>query len=126
MQGSHVELILALQFDKAHRRPCRCFCNPLGVAIIVLLRLDVRADIFGRHQPDLMAVSGEHATQMMGAAAGLHSNNARRKLLSQSIRASRLTLRRMTTARPIEADDAADVLAQIHAKERNIHSHSSF
>src|SRR5258707_9312303 len=46
---------LALQFDKAHRRPGRRIRDPLGVAIVVLLRLDVGPDIFGRHQPDIVA-----------------------------------------------------------------------
>jgi hypothetical protein len=73
-------VILALQFDKAYHRPRRCFGNPLGVAIIVLPPLDVRADIFGRHQPNVIAVTGEHATRMIGAATGLHSDDARRKL----------------------------------------------
>ena len=43
----HVELVLALQLDKPHRRPRRRFRDPLGVAIVVLLRFDIRADIFG-------------------------------------------------------------------------------
>ena len=46
MQGLHVKLVLALQSDKAHRRPGRRFRNPLGVAIVVLLRLDVGPDVF--------------------------------------------------------------------------------
>src|SRR5271165_6427497 len=90
MQGLHVELVLALQFDKAHRRPGHRLCDPLGVAIVVLLRLDVGPDIFGRHQPDVVAVGGEHAAEMMSPAAGLHPDNARRKLLRQSNQRLRL------------------------------------
>jgi hypothetical protein len=37
MKRLHVELVLALQFDKAHRRPGRRLRDPLGVAIVVLL-----------------------------------------------------------------------------------------
>jgi hypothetical protein len=59
MQGLHVELILALQFDKAHRRSSRCFRDSLGVAIIVLLRLDIGAGVFGRHQPDVVTTGSE-------------------------------------------------------------------
>ena len=69
---------------KSHRRPRRASAIPLGVAIVVLLRLDVGPDIFRRHQPNIVAVSGEHATEMMGAAAGLHPDNAWSKLLRQS------------------------------------------
>src|SRR5271170_1038691 len=41
MKRLHVKLVLALQFDKAHRRPGRRLRDPLGAAIVVLLRLDV-------------------------------------------------------------------------------------
>ncbi len=65
----HVELILALQFDEPHRRARRGFRDPLGVAIVVLVRLDIRADVFGRHQPDVVTVGGEQPAEVMGAAA---------------------------------------------------------
>ena len=117
MQRLHVELVLALQFDKAHRRPRRRFRDPLGVAIVVLLRLDVGPDIFGRHQPDVVAVSREHAAEMMGAAAGLHPDNARSKLLRQSDQrlAPHLSPHDDRAGR-VEPDHAADILAQIDAK----------
>ena len=126
MKRLHVELVLALQFDKPHRRPGRRLRDPLGVAIVVLLRLDIGPDIFGRHQPDVVAVSGEHAAEMMSAAAGLHPDNARRKLLRQSNQrlASHLAPHHDRAGR-VQPDHAADVLAEVDAKDRNIHSHSS-
>ena len=45
--------------------------DPLGVAIVVLLRLDVGPDKFGPHQPDIVAVGGEHAAEMMSPRGGL-------------------------------------------------------
>ena len=57
MKRLHVELVLALQFDKAHRRPRRRLRNPLGVPVVVLLG----PHIFGRHQPDVMTAGGEQA-----------------------------------------------------------------
>jgi hypothetical protein len=69
MKGLHIELVLALQFDKAHRWSRRRLRDPLGVAIVVLLRLDIGPDIFRRHQPDVVAVAGEDAAEVMGAAA---------------------------------------------------------
>src|SRR6516162_2883687 len=126
MKRLHIELILALQFDKAHRRSRRCFRDSLGVAIVVLLRLDIRVDIFGRHQPNIVTVSGEHPTEMMGPAASLHPDDAWSKLLRQSNQRlpPHLTSHNDRTGR-IQPDDAADVLAEIDAKDRNIHSHSS-
>jgi hypothetical protein len=107
MQGSHIELMLALQY----RRSRRCFRDSLGVAIVVLLRLDLRADIFGRHQPDVVAVSGEHATKMMSAAASLPPDDAWSKLLRQSNQRlpSHLTPHDDRTG-PIQPDHAAHVL----------------
>jgi hypothetical protein len=78
VQRLHVELLLALQLDKPHRRTRRRFGDPFGVTVVILLRLDVGPDIFGRHQPHVMPMNGEHASQMMGAAARLHPHNARR------------------------------------------------
>ena len=77
----HVELILALQFDEPHRRARRRLRDPLGVAIVVLLRLDIRADVFGRHQPHVVTVAGEDTAEVMGATARLHPDNAGRQLL---------------------------------------------
>ena len=63
-------------------------------------------------------MSGEDATEMTAAAAGLHPDNARRKLLRQSNQRlpSHLTPHNDRAGR-IEADDAADVLAEIDAKD---------
>jgi hypothetical protein len=72
-------------------------------------------------------VSGEHPTEMMGAAAGLHPDNARRKLFRQSNQ--RLPPHLAThhhRAGRIQPDDAAHVLAKVDAKDRNIHTYSSF
>jgi len=79
----HVELILPFQFDEPHRRPRRCFRDPFSVAIVVLVRLDIRADVFGRHQPDVVTAGGEQPAEVMGAAAGLHPDNTRGQLLRQ-------------------------------------------
>ena len=122
MQRLHVKLVLALQFDKAHRRPRRRFRDPFGVPIVVLLRLDIGPDIFRRHQPDSVAVCGKHATQMMGAAASLHADNARRKLLGQSNQCLPFHLAsHHNRAGCVEPNHAADVLAEVNAKHRDIH-----
>ena len=64
-----------------------------------------------------MAVGGEHATEVMGAAAGFHPDNAGRKLLRQSNqRLPPYLAPHDNRAGPIQPDDAADILAQIDAK----------
>ena len=54
MERLQIELLLALQLDKPHRRARHRFGDPFGVAIVVLLRLDVGQNIFGGHQPHLV------------------------------------------------------------------------
>ena len=120
MKRLHVKLVLALQFDKPHCRTCCGFRDPFGVAIVVLLSLDVGPDIFRRHQPDGVAVRGENAAEMMGAAASLHADNALRKLLRHPNQrlASHLTPHHDRAGR-IEANHAAEVLTKIDAKNRD-------
>src|ERR1700733_3198903 len=98
MKRLHIELVRALQFDKAHRWSRRRLRDPLGVAIVVLLRLDVGSNIFRRYQPDIVAVAGKDTTEVMGAAARLHPDNEAGSLSASPINVSRLILRRMTTA----------------------------
>jgi hypothetical protein len=79
VQGLQVEPILALHLDKAHRRSRRRFGDPGRIVVIVLPRADIRADVFRRHQPNLMPVRGKQATDMMRPTARLHGNGASRK-----------------------------------------------
>jgi hypothetical protein len=79
VQRLHVELLLALRFDKPHRRARRRFSDPFGVAVVVLLRLDLGPNVFGRHQADIVPMTGEDAADAMGAAARFHRHHARRK-----------------------------------------------
>ena len=118
MKRLDVELVLALQIDKAHRWARRRLRDPLRVTIVVLLRFDVGPNIFGRHQPHVVAVSGENAAKMMSAAAGLHSDNASRQLLRKSYQrfASHLAPHDDGAGR-VEPNHAAHILAEIDAKD---------
>ena len=78
VQRLHIKLRRGLDFDEAHRWPRCCLRYPLGVTIVVLLRLDIRAHVFGRHQTHVVSLSREQPAQMMGAATSLHPDNARR------------------------------------------------
>src|ERR1700691_2045262 len=98
MKRLHVELVLALQFDKAHRWSRRRLRDPLGVAIVVLLRLDVGSNIFRRHQPDVVAVAGEDTANVMGAQHASIPTTQAGSFSANPINVSRLILRRMTTA----------------------------
>jgi hypothetical protein len=120
MERLNVELTLTFQFDEPHRRTGGGFGDPFSVAIVVLLCLDIGSNIFGRHQPDVVAMSGEHTTEMVGAAAGLHPDHALGKLLRQSDQrlTSHLTPHHDRTG-PVEPDHAVDVLAKIDAKNRD-------
>jgi hypothetical protein len=51
----------------------------LGVALVVLLRLDVGLDVLRRHQPDLVTLLAQHPAEVMSAAAGLHRHDPGRQ-----------------------------------------------
>jgi hypothetical protein len=57
-----------------------------------------RAEQIRATSAGVMIVSHEQPAEMMSAATGLHPDNARRELLCRTVKVSRLTLRRMTTA----------------------------
>jgi hypothetical protein len=99
-----------------------------AIAVVVLLRLDVRADVLGRHQPDRVPLRGEQLPEMMSAAAGLHRDDAGRQLGLQAD--DRLTPRPPAQHhRPgrVETDEAATVLTEIdtqHGDRTLCHSRS--
>ena len=78
MQALHVELLVALQLNKAHRRAGCRFRDRLGVPIVILLSLYVRANILWRHQPHIVTLLAKQAAKMMGAAACFHRHDAAR------------------------------------------------
>jgi transposase len=122
MQRRHVELRLAFQLDKPHGWARRGFGDPLSVAVIVLLRLHIGPHIVGRHQSDVVSVSREYPAEVMGAAAGLHGDDAGGKLCGQTNQ--RLSLGSPAYndgARCVEADDATNSLAEIDAEHGNLH-----
>ena len=79
MQRLHVELLGRLQLDKAHGRPGRGLGDRFCIAVVVLLRLDVWANILRRHQPHLVAHVAEQTPEVVCAAAGLHGHDTRRQ-----------------------------------------------
>jgi len=78
MQALHVELLVALEIDEAHRRAGCRFRESLGVPIVILLRLHVRPTILWRHQPHIVTLLAKQAAKMMGAAACFHRHDAAR------------------------------------------------
>lgn len=122
VQRLHIELLLGLQLHKPHRRASCRFRDRLGIAIIVLLRLDVRTDILRRHQPHRMALSCQRPAHVMSAAASLHRHDASRQ--ARRIGDDGLAPHPPShndLARGIQPDHAAAVLAQINPENRYFH-----
>ena len=67
----------ALCRDELHGRTLHRFGNRLGVAIIVLFTLAIRAHVFRRHQAGIVAKRLKFPTEMMRADAGFHPDQAR-------------------------------------------------
>ena len=123
VQCLDVELLLALEFDKAHGRTGGGFGNRLGIPVVILLHLDVGAHILRRHQPNLMTQRCQRTSHVMGAATRLHRHRAGRQPGGKGDDP-------VTTHPPsdddlaasVQSDDAAAVLAQIDAQDHNAHS----
>lgn len=76
VQGLDVELLLALERDKAHGWPGGGF--GLGVPVVVLLHRHAGAHIFRRYQPNLMPQSCQRPPHVMGAATRFHRHHTGR------------------------------------------------
>ena len=59
----HVEPLLALQFHKPHHRTPRRFGNPIGVTIIILLRLDTQGQEAVKAAKEGAKTPNEHPKQ---------------------------------------------------------------
>jgi hypothetical protein len=75
-----IELLVALEGHKAHGWALHRLCNRLGIAIVVLVALQKRLDVFRWHQANVVAECGKLAANVMGSGAGLHADAARRNV----------------------------------------------
>src|SRR5262249_22811762 len=58
---------------KAHGRPRHCFCDGLGIAAVVFIRLDVRLDELGCHELHLVAIRAEASRPVMRTTTSLYT-----------------------------------------------------
>ncbi len=94
----------------------------VGIAIVVLLRLHVRLDIFRRHQPHRTTLRLEEPPEVMRAAAGLHRHYASRRPAREldELR-PRHAPPQDHSAAAIQRRDAAAVLPQSNPDDRYGH-----
>ena len=117
-----VELRLRLQRHEPHGRPRRRLGDRLRVAVVVLLRLHIRLDVFRRHQPHLVTLRPEDPPQMMRSATGLHPHHARRQAAQELDElAPRQATAQHHRARGVQPREAAAVLAEVDPDRCNGH-----
>jgi hypothetical protein len=115
-------LFFALELDEAHRRPGRRLRDRLSIMIVVLLRLDVRAHVFRRHQAHRVALSHEKPAEMMRTTARLHGHDTGRHRFSEAGNALRPHASSLDhRSSLVKSDEAAAVLAQVDAKYCDLH-----
>ncbi len=73
-------LFAGLDLNKTHGRPGYRLTDRLGIRGIVLLPLNVRLHIAGRHQSYSVAKLPEFSSPMVGGRAGFHPDQAGRLL----------------------------------------------
>ena len=98
--GLHVELRIGFERHEPHRwAGCRVG-DGFGVTVVILLRLDVRAHVFRRHQSDPVPLHHEGLANVVRTAARLRCHDAPRQLRFEGDH--RLApLRRRSTTLPV-------------------------
>jgi hypothetical protein len=126
MEALNVELRFAFQFHEAH---CWARCslgNRFGISIVILVRLDVGADVLRRHEADAVALLLKQAAKMMRATASLHGDDARWQSCRELGHAATLQPPPQDdVACAVQADDAAAVLAKIYTEHCDLHDGNS-
>jgi hypothetical protein len=123
VQRLHVQLFGALQLHKAHGWACSSFGNRFRISLIILLCLDIRPDVFRRHQPHFVPLIAQYATKVVRTTARFHRHHAWREPGGQ--------FDHIVPVHPptdddlsigVETDHATGVLAQIDPKNRDLHN----
>lgn len=98
MQDKDFLLAFLLDWDEAHGRPCHGLANCFRVCCIILVRLDVGANILRRQQTNIVAKPTEHSGPMMTSGASFDPDLTRRQL--PEIRFNLVPLELSTENRP--------------------------
>jgi hypothetical protein len=116
VQRLEIQLIGGLRGHELHCRALDGLGDCLRVAEVVLLPLRVRAHVFRRHQPGIMAKQPEAAAEMVRADAGLHADQAGRHIGEARLHlATEPLLPERDCPTSIQADDVEGVLDDIDA-----------
>src|SRR5690606_17942035 len=90
--------------------------------VVVLLGTDVRADILGRHQPDIMPFRGKETADMMSTAARLQGDGAGWQTIREVDECSSPDAAAQNDLSfRVQAHYAVQVLAQIDSKSHDGH-----
>lgn len=79
----HFELRVGLERHETHRWACGRLGDCFGVAVVVLLRLDVWAHVFWRPQSNRVSLLDEGAAHVVRTAARLHRYDTSRQLRAE-------------------------------------------
>src|ERR1700747_81086 len=80
VQRLQIELIVSLDWHKAHGGTGYSFGDGFGIDVVILVRLHVRLHILCRHQAHLMPLFPQSAPEKMRSSAGLHADQALTKV----------------------------------------------
>ena len=125
VQRLDVKLLLRLQFNKAHCRARSSLGDGFRIPVVILVGLHIGANIFRRHQPNLVSKVGQKTPQMMRTATRFHGDNARRQLRGETH--NRLGLHspeKHNLPGRIQSRNAAAVLAKVNSQHHDRHGSS--
>ena len=114
MQRLQIELVGGLGRDELHRRTLHRLRDRFRIAVVIFFALGIRAHVFRRHQPGIVAQRLKLATEVMRADASLHANQARLQISEPRFDlAARPLLPQHDAAPPILANEVERILADI-------------
>ena len=76
MQSQQIHLFRRLDRHEVHGGPLHCLRDRLGIAVVVLVPFEERLHVLGRDQTHIVADLSQLPTDVMGARAGLHADQA--------------------------------------------------
>jgi hypothetical protein len=114
MQGLHIQLLVGLDRNKAHRSAGTRLGNRLRIDVVALVGLDERLNVLRRDQAHLMALFSQRLPEEMRSSARIHANQLNRHV---GCEAKQLKTRKLLPydnfAGLVETNQVKDRLAQI-------------
>src|SRR5260370_857998 len=114
MKSPQILLFRRLDRHEVHGGPLHCLRDRLGIAVVVLVPFEERLHVLGRDQTHIVADRSQLPTDVMGARARLHADQATRNIGETAFELTARYLLLQNDGTPlVEANKVEGVLADV-------------